>query len=94
MEYRIGARATRYFWGWLIVVTSVSIAGNVTHAFLKAPPGARVLAAAAALVTGIQRYQNDPNSGSRDNCRFDIRTKAMNPKCLGSHNDWSDEKYR
>lgn len=43
-------KAVRFFWAWLILATSLSIAGNVTHAILKAPEGAVILAAVAAVV--------------------------------------------
>jgi hypothetical protein len=35
---------------------------STTHALLIAPADTRWLAAVAAVVTGIERYQNDPNS--------------------------------
>ena len=43
-------RAVRFFWIWLILATSVSVAGNVAHAVLTAPGGMVRLAAAAAVV--------------------------------------------
>jgi hypothetical protein len=43
-------RAARYFWTVLILATSASVAGNVTHAVLSAPTSTVVVAAAAALV--------------------------------------------
>jgi hypothetical protein len=42
--------AVRFFWTWLIVATSVSVAGNVAHAVLTAPSATVRLAAAAAVV--------------------------------------------
>ena len=42
--------AVRFFWTWLFLATSVSVAGNVAHAVLTAPPGTVRLAAAAAVV--------------------------------------------
>lgn len=42
--------AVRFFWIWLILATSVSVAGNVAHAVLTAPTGTLRLAAAAAVV--------------------------------------------
>jgi hypothetical protein len=55
-------RAVRFFWTVLILATSASAAGNVAHAVLNAPASTVVVAAAAALVTGIERYHNDPNT--------------------------------
>ena len=46
-------KAVRFFWAWLILATSLSIAGNVTHAILKAPEGAVILAAVAAVVPPV-----------------------------------------
>jgi hypothetical protein len=45
-----GAAASRFFWLWLFTATSMSVAGNVTHAIINAPRGAVALAAAAAVV--------------------------------------------
>ncbi|HXA13397.1 MAG TPA: DUF2637 domain-containing protein [Mycobacterium sp.] len=42
--------ATRFFWLWLFVATSMSVAGNVTHAVMNAPKGTVALAAVAAVV--------------------------------------------
>jgi Protein of unknown function (DUF2637) len=42
--------AVRFFWIWLTLATSVSVAGNVAHAVLTAPSGTVRLAAAAAVV--------------------------------------------
>lgn len=42
--------AVRFFWTWLFLATTVSVAGNVAHAVLTAPPGIVRLAAAAAVV--------------------------------------------
>jgi hypothetical protein len=42
--------AVRFFWIWLILATSVSVAGNVAHAVLTAPNATVRLAAAAAVV--------------------------------------------
>jgi hypothetical protein len=56
------AAASRFFWLWLFTATSMSVAGNVTHAIINAPRGAVALAAAAAVVTGIARYHHDPNT--------------------------------
>jgi hypothetical protein len=42
--------AVRFCWVWLVVATSVSVAGNVAHAVLTAPMGTVRLAAAAAVV--------------------------------------------
>ena len=44
------AAASRFFWLWLFTATSMSVAGNVTHAIINAPSGAVALAAAAAVV--------------------------------------------
>jgi hypothetical protein len=44
------AGASRFFWLWLFTATSMSVAGNVTHAIINAPRGAVALAAAAAVV--------------------------------------------
>lgn len=43
-------RAVRFFWGWLILATWVSLAGNVAHAWLTAPSGTRWLASCVAAV--------------------------------------------
>ena len=43
--------AVRFFWAWLLLATSVSIGGNFLHAWLTAPPGMRIWAAIAAIVT-------------------------------------------
>lgn len=45
--------ATRFFWGWLVVATGMSIAGNVTHAVLVVEPRTVLLAAGAALVPPV-----------------------------------------
>jgi hypothetical protein len=45
-----GAAASRFFWLWLFTATSMSVAGNVTHAIINAPRGEVALAAAAAVV--------------------------------------------
>lgn len=42
--------AATFFWTWLIVATSMSVAGNVAHAVLHAATGTVALAAGAALV--------------------------------------------
>lgn len=42
--------AVRFFWTWLFLATGVSVAGNVAHAVLTAPPGTVRLAGAAAVV--------------------------------------------
>jgi Protein of unknown function (DUF2637) len=42
--------AVRFFWVWLILATSVSVAGNVAHAVICAPSATVRLAAAAAVV--------------------------------------------
>jgi hypothetical protein len=42
--------ATRFFWYWLVVATSMSVCGNVAHALLIAPAGYHWMAAVAALV--------------------------------------------
>jgi hypothetical protein len=47
------ARAVRFFWAWLILATWVSLAGNVTHAWLTAVSGDRWLAASVAAVPPI-----------------------------------------
>ncbi|CQD24314.1 hypothetical protein BN1232_06157 [Mycobacterium lentiflavum] len=41
----------RFFWAWLLLATGVSIGGNFLHAWLTAPPGMRMWAAVAAIVT-------------------------------------------
>lgn len=43
-------RAVRFFWGWLGGTTLVSLAGNVTHAWLMSAEGLRWLSAAVAAV--------------------------------------------
>lgn len=43
-------RAVRFFWAWLVCATVASLAGNITHAWLTAPPSARWLAAAVAAI--------------------------------------------
>lgn len=45
--------ATRFFWFWLIVATSMSVSGNVAHAVLHARADTLVLAAGAALVPPV-----------------------------------------
>lgn len=45
--------AVRFFWGWLIVGTAASVAGNVTYAVLNAPNGITTLAAVAAVVPPV-----------------------------------------
>lgn len=48
---RVHRRAVRFFWTWLVIATAVSLAGNVAHAWLTAPPGAaRWLAGSVAVV--------------------------------------------
>ena len=42
--------ATRFFWGWLLGATLVSLAGNMTHAWMAAPSSTRWLAVAVAAV--------------------------------------------
>jgi hypothetical protein len=42
--------AARFFWLWLIVATTMSVTGNVTHAVLYAQAGTVALAAGAAFV--------------------------------------------
>ncbi len=42
--------ATRFFWAWLLAATLMSLAGNITHAWLTAPQPTRWLAAAVAAV--------------------------------------------
>src|ERR1700738_570381 len=42
--------AATFFWTWLIVATSMSVAGNVAHAVLHSESGTVALAAGAALV--------------------------------------------
>ena len=54
-------RAVRFFWCTLIAATGASVAGNIAHAVLV-EPGHPPIAAAAAVVTGIARYHNDPNT--------------------------------
>jgi hypothetical protein len=45
--------AATYFWTWLIVATSMSVAGNVAHAVLHVATGTVALAAGAALVSPL-----------------------------------------
>jgi hypothetical protein len=45
--------AVKFFWTWLILATSVSLAGNVAHAWLTAEPGTRWLAGSVAAVPPI-----------------------------------------
>jgi hypothetical protein len=40
----------RFYWGWLVFATTVSVLGNITHALLVAPSGFRLLAAVASVV--------------------------------------------
>ncbi|AGB26815.1 Protein of unknown function (DUF2637) (plasmid) [Mycobacterium sp. JS623] len=40
----------RFYWGWLVFATSVSVLGNITHALLVAPSPLRMLAAVASVV--------------------------------------------
>jgi hypothetical protein len=42
--------ASRFYWGWLVFATSVSVLGNITHALLVAPDAQRLLAAVASVV--------------------------------------------
>ena len=42
--------AARFFWVWLVAASSMSLAGNVTHAIMTAPRATVALAAAAAVV--------------------------------------------
>lgn len=42
--------ALRFFWGWLLVSSGVSIAGNAAHAVMNAEAGTAVVAAAVAVV--------------------------------------------
>jgi hypothetical protein len=42
--------AARFFWLWLVTASSMSVAGNVTHAIMTAPRAMVALAAAAAVV--------------------------------------------
>lgn len=47
-------RAARFFWAWLVLSTSVSIAANVTHALLSTGSGgSRVIAACVAIVPPV-----------------------------------------
>lgn len=47
-------KAARFFWAWLVLSTSVSIAANVTHALLSAGGGgSRVIAACVAIVPPV-----------------------------------------
>src|ERR1700758_1433804 len=45
-----GDAAARFFWIWLGTASSMSLAGNVTHAIMNAPDATVALAAAAAVV--------------------------------------------
>jgi Protein of unknown function (DUF2637) len=42
--------ATRFFWGWLLIATTMSVTGNVAHAVLNASSSTVWVAAGAALV--------------------------------------------
>ena len=42
--------ASRFYWGWLIFATTVSVLGNIAHALLVAPDPLRLLAAVASIV--------------------------------------------
>jgi hypothetical protein len=42
--------ASRFYWGWLVFATTVSVLGNITHALLVAPNALRLLAAVASVV--------------------------------------------
>ncbi len=43
----------RFFWTWLAIATLVSLAGNVAHAWITAPPNTRPLAASVASVAPV-----------------------------------------
>jgi hypothetical protein len=53
ITHRNHRHAVGFFWAWLILATSVSLAGNVAHAWLTAAPGTRWLAACVAAVPPI-----------------------------------------
>lgn len=44
----------RFFWGWLIAASAASVAGNVTHAILSAPPSPVIAAFAAIVPPAVQ----------------------------------------
>ncbi|MDT5353834.1 MAG: hypothetical protein QOJ56_2366 [Mycobacterium sp.] len=46
----ITRRVSRFYWGWLIFATTVSVLGNITHAVLVAPGAVKLLAAVASVV--------------------------------------------
>lgn len=46
-------RAVRFFWSWLAMATTVSLAGNVIHALITTPSGTRWLAASVAAVPPV-----------------------------------------
>lgn len=70
--------AARFFWLWLITATTMSVTGNVAHAVLHADSSTIVLAAGAALVTGIQRYQNGPNTSKAGvDCRSNAQITTL-----------------
>lgn len=41
---------SRFYWGWLVFASGVSVLGNITHALLVAPDALRLLAAVASVV--------------------------------------------
>ncbi|WGI36058.1 DUF2637 domain-containing protein (plasmid) [Mycolicibacterium aubagnense] len=47
---RTRAVAVRFFWAWLALSTTLSLAGNFADSWLTAPPNMRILASVAALV--------------------------------------------
>lgn len=49
-------QAEKFFSGWLVVATAISIVANVAHAWLTAPAGIRIGAAIASVVIGNWRY--------------------------------------
>src|SRR4030088_3086364 len=57
--------AARFFWGWLIVATAMSVTGNVAHAVLHAPAGTLALAAGAALVPPVVLLGATPSVAGR-----------------------------
>lgn len=53
IDTRNHRRAVQFFWAWLILASWISLAGNVVHAWLTAPPGPHWIAMCVAAVPPI-----------------------------------------